>query len=68
MRLSIAYAPFRDLNGGDFVLVRLHDLGLVPIWMGIIACDVVKDEKNAFFKMVRVQRWVPMKKGTNMDE
>jgi hypothetical protein len=30
--------------------------------------DVVKDEENDFFKMVRVQWWVPMKKGTNLDE
>jgi len=26
MRLSIAYTPFKDFNGGDFVLVKLHDL------------------------------------------
>jgi hypothetical protein len=29
-----AYTPFRDLNNGDFVLVRPHDLLLVPLWMG----------------------------------
>jgi hypothetical protein len=36
--------------------------GLVPIWMGITKCDVVKDEENAFFKMVKVQWWFLMKK------
>ncbi len=29
---------------------------------------MVKDEENAFFKMVRVQWWVPVKKGRNLDE
>jgi hypothetical protein len=68
MRPSTAYTPFRDFNGEDFVIVIPHDLGLVHVWMGIIESDVVKDEENAFFKMVRVQRWVLMKKGANMDE
>jgi hypothetical protein len=27
----ITYTPFRDLNVGDFVLVRLHDPDLVPL-------------------------------------
>jgi hypothetical protein len=31
-------------------------------------CDVVKDEESAFFKMVKVQWWVLMKQGANMDE
>jgi hypothetical protein len=31
MRPLIAYMPFRDLNVGDFVLVRLHDPDLVPL-------------------------------------
>jgi hypothetical protein len=30
MRLLIAYVPFKDHNVGDFMLVRLHDLDLVP--------------------------------------
>ncbi len=55
MRPSTTYVLFKDLNGEDFVLVRPHDLGLVPIWMGRTQCDVVKDEKSAFFKMVKVQ-------------
>ncbi len=32
MKHLILYTMFRVLNDGDFVLVRLHDLGLVPIW------------------------------------
>jgi hypothetical protein len=28
----------------------------------------VKDEESAFFKMVKVQWWVIVKKGVNMDE
>jgi hypothetical protein len=31
MRPLIAYTPFRDLNVGDFVLVRPHDPNLVPL-------------------------------------
>jgi hypothetical protein len=36
--------------------------------MGRTQGDVVKDEESAFFKMVRVQWWVPAKKGINLDE
>jgi len=28
----------------------------------------VEDEESAFFKMVRVQWWVPVKKGKKLDE
>jgi hypothetical protein len=49
-----AYTPFKDLNNGDFVPVRPHDPLLIPMWMGRTQCDVVKDEQNEFFKMVRV--------------
>jgi hypothetical protein len=30
--------------------------------------DVIKDEDNEYFKMVKVQWWVPMKKRSNLDE
>jgi hypothetical protein len=36
--------------------------------MGRTKGDVVKDKKNEYFKMVRVQWWVPMKKGLKLDE
>jgi hypothetical protein len=36
--------------------------------MGRTEGDVIKDEKNKYFKMVRVQWWVPMKKKSNLDE
>jgi hypothetical protein len=68
MRPLTAYTPFRDLNVGDFVLVRLHNLDLVLVWMGKMEGDVVKDEESEYFKMVRVQWWVPMKKGSKLDE
>jgi hypothetical protein len=35
--------------------VRPHDPLLVLIWLGKIQSDVVKDDQNKFFKMVRVQ-------------
>ncbi len=68
MKPSITYTPVRDFNDEDFVLVRLHDPNCVSIWMGKTQGDVVKDEENAFFKMVKVQWWVHVKKGTNMNE
>jgi hypothetical protein len=64
----LAYIPFRDLNNRDFVLVRLHDLFLVLVWMGGTYSDVVKDDQNYLFKMVKVQWWVPMKKRSNANE
>jgi hypothetical protein len=36
--------------------------------MGRTQGDVVKDEENENFKMVRVQWWVRVKKGKNLDE
>ncbi len=63
MKPLIVYTPFRDLNVGDFVLVRSHNLDFIPLWMGrATEGDVVKDEGSEYFKMVRVQWWVPMKK------
>ncbi len=59
MKPLITYMPFRDLNVGDFVLVRLHDLDLVPLWMGRMDGDVIKDEDSEYFKMVKAQWWVP---------
>jgi hypothetical protein len=63
MRRSTMYTLFRNLNGEDFDLVKPHDPSLVLIWMGKTQCDVVKDEESTFFKMVKVQWWVLMKKG-----
>jgi len=47
-----AYMPFKDFSVGNFFLMRPHDLDLVLIWMGRTKVDVVKDEKNEYFKMV----------------
>jgi hypothetical protein len=60
--------PFKDLNVGDFMLVKMHDLDLVPLWMGKVEGDVIKDEESEYFKMVKVQLWVLVKKGSNLDE
>jgi hypothetical protein len=68
MKPLTAYMPFRDLNVGDFVLMRPYDPELVPLWMGRVKGDVIKDEKNEYFKTVKVQSWHPMKKGSNLDE
>jgi hypothetical protein len=35
--------------------------------MGKEEGDVIKDEKNEYFKMVKVQWWAPMKKRSNLD-
>jgi hypothetical protein len=34
MKPLITYIPFKDLNVGDFVLMRLHHPDLVPFHMG----------------------------------
>ncbi len=68
MRPLIAYTPFKDLNVGNFVLMGLDNLNLVPLWMGRAEGDVVKDKESEYFKMVRVQWWVPMKKISKLDE
>jgi hypothetical protein len=68
MRPLTSYKPFKDLNVKGFVLVKSHDPGLIPLWMGRAEGDVVKDANNDYFKMVRLQWWVLMKKGLNLDE
>jgi hypothetical protein len=55
LKPSSTYTPFKDLNNGDFVLVRPHDPFFIPMWMGRTQCDVMKNEQNENFKMVRVQ-------------
>jgi hypothetical protein len=62
MRPLIAYTPLKYLNVGDFMLVRPHETDFVIVRMGRAEGDVVKDEDNEYFKMVKVQWWVPMKK------
>jgi hypothetical protein len=54
LKLAHAYTLFKVLNNGDFVFMRPHDPFLVPIWMGRTQNDVVKDDQNEFFKMVKV--------------
>jgi hypothetical protein len=34
--------------------MKPHDPLLVPIWLGRTQNDVVKDDQNEFFKMVKV--------------
>jgi hypothetical protein len=68
MKPLTAYTTFRILNIGDFVLVKPHDPNLVPLWMGRVEGDAIKDEKSEYLKMVRFQWWVFMKKGSNLDE
>jgi hypothetical protein len=62
------YTPFKDFNVGDFVLVIPHDPNLVALWMGKTKGDVVKDKESEYFKMVKVQWWVLVKKGSKLDE
>ncbi len=46
---------FRDINVGDFVFVRLHDLEHVLRWMGRMKNNILKDENDDFFRRLRVQ-------------
>ncbi len=54
LKLAPAYTSFRNLNNEDFVLSRLHHPPLVHVCMGRTHNDVVKDDQNEFFKVVRV--------------
>jgi len=60
--------PFKDLNVGGFVVVRSHDPDLVLLWTRRTKGDVIKDEDSEYFKMVKVQWWVIVKEGSNLDE
>jgi hypothetical protein len=64
----IAYTPFKNFNDGNFVLVRSHDLDLVMLWTKRAEGDVIKDNDIEYFKVVRVQWWVLVKKRSNIDE
>jgi hypothetical protein len=68
LKSVLTYTMCRDFNNGDFVFVRPHDPLLVFVWLGRTQNDVLKDDHNEFFKMVRVQWWVPMKKKSKLDE
>jgi hypothetical protein len=59
MKPLTTYTPFIDLNVENFVFVKPYDPNLVPLWMGKVKGDVIKDEKNEYYTMVRVQWWVP---------
>jgi hypothetical protein len=48
--------------------VKLHDPFLDLIWLGRTQNDVVKDNQNEFFKLLKMQWWVLMKKGSSLDE
>ncbi len=68
MRPLTTNMPFKDLNVGDFVFMESYDPNLVPLQMGSVEVDVIKDEDSEYFKMVRVQWWVPVKKRSNLNE
>jgi hypothetical protein len=57
LKPSLAYTPFKKFNNKDFVLMKPHDLFLIPMWMGRPQCDVVKDDENKNFKIMKAQWW-----------
>jgi len=62
------YTLLKDVNNGNFVLMKSHDPILVHVWMGRTQIDVAKDDQNEFLKMLMIQWWVPMKKRSNLYE
>jgi hypothetical protein len=52
LKPTLAYTLFKDLNNGNFVLVRLHDPVLVSMLMGITQSDIIKDDENGARSMV----------------
>ncbi len=61
---NLKLVSIRDLNNGDFIFMKPSDPLLVLVWLGRTHSDVVKDDQNEFFKMVRVL----VKKGSNLNE
>jgi hypothetical protein len=53
--LRTTYMHFRDINVGNFVFVKLHDLKHVLMWMGRMKKNTLKDENDEFFTRLRVQ-------------
>ncbi len=51
---TTSYTSFKHFNKGDFAFMRLHDLKLILMWMGRKHNDIIKDDENIFFKMVKV--------------
>jgi hypothetical protein len=51
MKPLTTYTPFKDLNVGDFVLVRQHDPNLVPLWMGRVEVMLSR------MKRVNILKW-----------
>ncbi len=48
------YTSSKDLKNGIFFFMRLHDPIFILVQMGITQSDVVKDDQNENFKMVKV--------------
>jgi hypothetical protein len=67
LKLVLTYTLFKDFNNGDFVIMKLHDLLFVLAWMGRTQTDVIKDDQNENFNIMKVQRWVLMKEMPNSD-
>jgi hypothetical protein len=68
LKLVLTYTLFRDFNNGDFVIMKSHDLLFVIVWMGRTQSDVINHHQSEFFKIMKVQWRVLMKKGSNLDE
>ncbi len=68
LKLVLTYTLFRDFNNGDFVIMKPYDLLFVLVWMGRTQSDVIKDDQNENFKIMKVQWWVLTKKRSNLDE
>jgi len=63
LKLVLTYTLFRDFNNGDFVIMKPHDLLFVIVWMGRTQSDVINDHQSEFFKIMKVQWRVLIKKG-----
>jgi hypothetical protein len=48
--------------------MKPHDPLFVLVWMGKTQSDVIKDDQNENFKIMKVHWWVLMKKRSNLDE
>jgi len=54
LKSAPACTMFKDFNNKKIIFVKPYDPFLVLVWLGRTQNDVVKDDQNEFFKMVRV--------------
>jgi hypothetical protein len=54
-----SFNPWRDIRQGCWVLIRLTDLQVCPVWQGQVASDVCREEEIENHGKFFIQFWKP---------